>query len=228
MAEESGRKEVRADVLDDRPGRHRKLRSPARPPPSIRPRGIRAQPRKRLIARFVSGNLPVIYLPVMERCYGSGAVRHRPVFGPRRERMLGRPHGGGTLLHRGRRRRKRRRHLGDGIRTQGGRDRRIRSDDRSPGRIPAAFDHLTLRPSGTGLRGRAARPRDRHVDPQASVLGQSLNPLGFLEAEAIVSRITSRTPTGEVDGLNRTGNRTLRILGDTRRTITSSPWRSIR
>lgn len=49
--------------------------------------------------------------------------------------------------------------------------------------------------------------------PKAGAFGQGLNPLGFVGEEELVSRIVSRTSAGGIEGLNRSGNRSVRILG---------------
>lgn len=52
--------------------------------------------------------------------------------------------------------------------------------------------------------------------PQATVLGQGLNPLGTIDAEDLVVRVLGRSPAGAVDDLERSGSVSMRALGEER------------
>ena len=52
--------------------------------------------------------------------------------------------------------------------------------------------------------------------PQASVLGQGLNPLGTIDAEDLVGRVLGRSPAVAVDDLERRGTVSMRALGEER------------
>ena len=49
--------------------------------------------------------------------------------------------------------------------------------------------------------------------PKATVLGRSVNPLGMVGSQELVERVLGQSTDGEVDGLERTGNVSMRSLG---------------
>lgn len=52
--------------------------------------------------------------------------------------------------------------------------------------------------------------------PQASVLGQRVNPLGMVQSEGLVDRVLGLSTGAEVEGMQPTGNVTMRALGAAR------------